>query len=781
MKKIIFILTLIAAFATRLAAQEIVMDYPRLSDRFDTIFVDFKVVDEEGNKVKFGSIDKSHMHLEEIGYNGDEDITLIDVQDIRGYDPDYAANNYSILVIVDQSVSEECFKRQREALSELFQGFPKAEFFVTAMGARRTPTTLISNTYQLISWMDSSFNRPVMEPKFIYKTMASIIEEIVGEDSHDFYHDVEYNPALRDSTKKSVVLLTDGRIMNDQGGYIGGDEFFRIKTALKDGLDLNREVQFNFVYMGENATLESTQKEVQYVLKPGIDEFFQEFDLQALKEHLILRPDPVAMDYRMVILNPEHKLYDGQKITLHAYLEEDGRSAYGAKLFTMGSMIHPIPAKISKTEKVNIWVNCFISGLIIILLLYLIFRIVIPRCKYFVFKKRYVKTFEKANVLPIKARDYVAQKCYFCKDDFVPGDEIVTKCEHTMHYECWKQNGHLCPEYGRECAEGRFYYNEEHPWDKRNAPYYLKNILIGAFLGIIAWSLFKALTNNTMFYDLIGNLITLSGKVGIDASGYVFKDKIHDLLFFGVVVEFCITLIGSWLVERRKKTINRILLILLRGFIGAFAGFIAGFIGGVVAIATGKDYNCFIVDIIAWLLMGISSGFVIAYRTKVNVKRAVIGGGLFAMLGFCVLYLFNFDDSDFSFQYIGLLVSFLCMLAVIIYASGLFSLLAAPEKVSERYFLHIEGTPKVRDVAIYKWMNRIGGYRMVTIGKSETCYIDMYWDDTPGIEGVQGEVYMENDVPYYKNMSSNKAVRLTHGSTFTIGKTLFTYIEKDCI
>ena len=179
--------------------------------------------------------------------------------------------------------------------------------------------------------------------------------------------------------------------------------------------------------------------------------------------------------------------------------------------------------------------------------------------------------------------------------------------------------------------------------------------------------------------------------------------------------------------------------------------------------------------------MGVSSGFIIAYKTKVSVKRAVIGGGLFAMLGFCVLYLFNFDDSDFSFQYIGLLASFLCMLAVIIYASGLFSFLAMPEKVSERYFLHIEGTPKTRDVAIYKWMNLRGGYRMVTIGRSDTCYIDMDWDDTPGIDGVQAEVYMQNDVPYYKMMASNKVVRLSHGTSFTVGKTVFTYLEKDCI
>ena len=780
MKRILFIMTLIAAFATRLAAQDIVMDYPRLSEQLDTIFVDFKVVADSGVKMNLGTVDKSHLSLEEIGYNGDEDITLIDVLDIRGYDPDYAADNYSIIVMLDRSVSQECLEAQRKALNELYLGFPKAHFYVTAMDAKRTPTTAIQNSYQLLSWMDSCFSQPATEPKFIYKALASVIEEINGDNMHDFYPEIEYNPALLDDTKKSLIILTDGKYMDDKGNYIGGEEFFRIKMALINGLDTDRMVQVNYVYFGEDIARDAFQKEVQYVSKPD-DVFYPKFDLQALKEHLILHPDPLAMDYRMVILNPEHKLYDGQKITLHAYLDIDGTEAYGAKLFTMGSMLHPLPIKANKSDYVNIMLRCVALGLFMILLAYLLFRIIVPRVSHLIFRKRYIKTFAKANTLPVKASDYVAQKCYFCKDDFVPGDEIVTKCEHTMHYECWKQNGHQCPEYGRECSEGRFYYNEEHPWDKRNAPHYLKNMLIGAFVGLLVWVLFRGLTHNTLFYEIIGNMVTLSGKVGIDATGAAFVDKIHDLLFFGVVVGFWVTFVGSWLVERRKKTVHRLSVILLRGILGALAGFLAGLIGGVVAIATGKDYNCFIVDIIPWLLIGASLGFIISYKTKVNVKKAVIGGFIFAMVGFCILYLFNFDDSDFSFQYIGLLASFLCMLAVIIFTSGLYSCVSIPEKVSERYFLHIEGTPKTRDVAIYKWMNRRGGYRMVTIGRSETCYIDMDWDDTPGIDGVQAEVYMENDMPYYKMMANNKAVRLSHGTSFTVGKTLFTYLEKDCI
>lgn len=776
---LMLIFTLMFVIAPSLKAQDLVLEYPRLSQDLDTIFVDFKLVDN-GQKMNVGIVDKSAITLEEVGYNGKKDISLVDVLDVRNYDPDYATGNYSMIVLVDRSVTEEKLEAQRNALTELFQGFPKAHFYVTAMDATRTPTATIQNSYQLISWMDSCFRTPSTDQKFIYKALASVIEELSGSEAHDFYPEVPYNPELADKTKKTLLVLTDGVYMNENGEYIGGEEFFRIKMSLINSRGDVAPLQVNYLYFGDDFRRDDFQNEVQYVSKQD-DKFFPKYDFQALKEYLVMRPDPTGMDYRMVILNPSRKLYDGQKIALHAYYEANGVEAYGFKNFTMGSLLHPMAVKTNKSAVVEIWVGCIVSGLVIILLLYLVFRILIPRMKHRKFKRRYVKTFVKANTLPRRASDYVGQKCYYCKDNFVPGDQIVTKCEHTMHYECWKENGHQCPEYGKTCNEGRFFYNEDHPWDKRNVPFYLKSMLAGAFVGLVAWIVFRGTTVNTLFHSLIGDLVALSGKVGIDSSGKAFVDKIHDLLFFCTVVGGIVTFGASWLVERRKKTTPRVLFIVLRAFLGALAGFLAGLVGAMVAMATGKDYNCFIVDIIPWLLMGLFVGFVVSYKTHVSVKRAMVSGCFFAFLGFCLLYMFSFDDSNFEFQNIGLLASFLCMTAVMLFSGGLCAFVAKPDAVSEHYFLQIEGTPKTRDVAIYKWMNRIGGYRVVSIGRSDRCCIDMEWDDTPGIDGAQVEVYIENDQPYYKIMATNQAKPLKHGTSFVVGKTTFTYLEKDCI
>ncbi|MBO4328982.1 MAG: hypothetical protein J5831_06160, partial [Bacteroidales bacterium] len=280
---------------------------------------------------------------------------------------------------------------------------------------------------------------------------------------------------------------------------------------------------------------------------------------------------------------------------------------------------------------------------------------------------------------------------------------------------------------------------------------------------------------------LISDTVTLSKKVGLDASGNVFVDKIHDMLFLGTIVGFIVTLGASWLLERRKKTLKRVGVILLRALGGMLIGFVAFHLGGWIALATGKDYNSFLIDLIPWLLMGAGLGWVIAYRTEVPVKRAMLCGFLFALLGFCILYLFSFDNSNYEFHYIGLLASMLCMVALMVFAGGLYACIALRERVSKRYFLHIDGDLKPRDVAIYKWMNRVGGYRVVTIGRSDRCYIDMDWDPTEGLDGVQAEVYMENDVPYYKILSTNQIIKLTHGTSFRIGRTVFTYLEKDRI
>lgn len=780
MKRIVISGLLLLLAVPWLLAQDLVLDYPKFQPDLDTVYVDFKVVDNR-KKVNLGVINKESLAISETGYNGLDDGTmLVDVQDIRNYDPDYDAGNYSLIVLADRSATDAQLQAQHQAITELFQGFPKAHFYCSAMDSVRTPTTEIKDYYQLNQWLDSCLAVPSTKEKFIYKALASVLEEVSDKDTHDFYPELEYNPNLKNDTKKVIVVLTNGVYKKADGSYIGGEDFFRIKMSLISEQDLRANTQVNYVFLGDHFIEEDFRSEIQYVFKDG-DRYYSEFNYETLKEALVMRPDPKAMDYRMVITNLSQKLYDGQKITLYAYLQQDDVDAMGARSFTKGSLIDPMPVHDNLRRQLLQIAQCLVIALALIGLMFLFFRLLYPRWRHQRFKKHYVKVFDKPNVLPTRASDYVGQKCYYCKEAFHPGDEIVTRCEHTMHYDCWKENGHQCPEFGKECDNGNYFYNEDHRWDHRNAPFFLKWLIAGALAGLVSWLVFRLTVHNNLFSSLISDTVTLSEKVGLDASGNAFVDKIHDMLFLGVIVGFFVTLVASWLLERRKKTAKRVGIIIARSLGGMLVGFLAFLIGGMIALATGKDYNSFLVDLIPWLLMGAGLGLVISYRTAVPIKRAVLCGFLFAMLGFCILYLFSFDNSNYEFHYIGLLASMLCLIGIMVFASGLYACIALREQVSKRYFLHIESNMKPRDVAIYKWMNRVGGYRVVTIGRSDRCYIDMDWDPTEGLDGVQAEVYMENDVPYYKVVGTNQITKLTHGTSFRIGKTVFTYLEKDRI
>ena len=159
-------------------AQDLVLDYPKFQPDLDTVYVDFKVVDN-GKKVQLGVLRKESLSISETGYNGLDDGTLlVDVQDIRNYDPDYDAGNYSMIVLADRCATVTQLQAQHEAITKLYQGFPKAHFYLSAMDAVRTPTTEIKDYYQLNQWLDSCLAIPSSQEKFIYKALASVLEEV---------------------------------------------------------------------------------------------------------------------------------------------------------------------------------------------------------------------------------------------------------------------------------------------------------------------------------------------------------------------------------------------------------------------------------------------------------------------------------------------------------------------------------------------------------------------------------------------------------------------------
>ena len=90
------------------------------------------------------------------------------------------------------------------------------------------------------------------------------------------------------------------------------------------------------------------------------------------------------------------------------------------------------------------------------MLLFLIFQFIVPVLGFRSFRKKYVSEYTGSDMC--LGGMEVADSCYLCKAPFRKGETIVSKCEHTMHFDCWEGNGYRCPEYRARCKTGSYYY-----------------------------------------------------------------------------------------------------------------------------------------------------------------------------------------------------------------------------------------------------------------------------------------------------------------------------------
>ena len=144
-----------------------------------------------------------------------------------------------------------------------------------------------------------------------------------------------------------------------------------------------------------------------------------------------------------------------------------------------------------------------------------------------------------------------------------------------------------------------------------------------------------------------------------------------------------------------------------------------------------------------------------------------------------------------SFLVLGSRLDFrvLLLFSYLIFAIGIAICVAVPINRSNHYFLRVEGPIKTMEVALFKWFDS-SPHQSVTIGKSVNCNLQMSWDLMGEISPIHAEIKsdgkglwlyaVEDGIRLYEgSLKAGQSVRLYHQSQFQIGKTIFTYIEKD--
>lgn len=793
---------LMAGFISAFAQADAEVEFGKVQHKRGGHFVDFKLM-KDGKKMSSYGMKANDCICYEVMGKDTVPMTIDSLINIST--KKMVSDNLTVVILADQGgqLNDAEYRKLLEAMVTFVDALPDyVKVYISMMGNGETGVTMtkqVKGRDDILSFVrsDNVAERDLDAKKYMYGSIISKIQEIGNVPEEDCYYFVDYDTIMphnqelcTDTISDVILFVLSGKIIKDDD-----DNFFRDKNLLTNGyLTIPERLKAIYcIYFGEE-TDRATLGELGYITRTTPDgAFYPSFSVDSVKSVLLGAIDSIAMDYRVYYSVGKKVTYNGQSVELNLDIKK--ANAHGVKKYSFGNTLNPItvsPLEPGKsggnllTKKLLEILYGLLLGVVVIAAAYAIMQFLVPWIQYKIFLKKYVKKFKPSDVQS-EGKNVVLEQCYYCKDNFQEGDTIVTKCHHTVHWECWQENHDRCPEYGlNSCKDGIYFYDRKHLADERNSPYFTSWLLYGLAGGLISWILFKFFSFLPFllkirpcngFLDYLPKL--LANLMHGEETMCTYASKIKPLLLCGLIMGFVITFLFSYLIEFRKKTVKTILMMLARSVGNAFIGCLAFLLGSVVIIAIGKFENCWWIDWLPWLFFGIGITPLICIKSDIGFKQAFLGGLVSAVLSFVAIFGLG------ATPLVG-------ALAFMIYAAGLGASIAVVHYVSENYYLHIEGPTKERDIAIYKWMNVAGGSNHVTIGSSINCVIQMNWDNSDQIQEKQVELYIDNDHPYcmaltdgtiYGNdnrpLKAGDAFMLTHGSHFTIGNTKFTYIEKD--
>lgn len=717
--------------------------------------------------------------------------------ELEGYEnlkiKEIADLDLDILVLVDLTLDSAKVAEQNQAVRSLKKLFALKPFRIAFVEGETVSESMEATDYVLDNYFKA---KP--DNKYLYRSILSKIEEL--DDSTSLYGsggEGHARMAAAAPEQKVLIVLSDGKVY-DRNRPID-PRHFNVQHDITQCSDSFPGLTVFFVNLMGQTEGKSVSASAEPVENPSEASrnflmalcqktngaYLDAFDPNLILNDILKQFDKSYADYRFTLVNPDLKIYRGmeRKLQIGCY-RGDSLIASDYIDYNVGSIYNPVI--INGLTTFQVILQGGILGLLTIFLLYLFFQLILPGIRYLIFKKKYVTKYTGKNM--IYNEIVVSPTCYFCKAPFEEGDEIVVKCPHVLHKSCWDENEYKCPEYGKNCKRGSHYFNMKNMFDPRNASFYLAWILAGAIAGLVAWISFTANAHNSenlLLVKLINALFDLDPNSPQTAA---FMEEYGSpflyLPFYGMNIGFFLTLTLSLLTGHGRWWWKRSLLVFAKSVVGGIFGYLSFFIGCIISISLNFKDNSFLIDWIPWMLSGFAIAFVVAYGTDIKLKKALVGAAISIVFGLGSMYLWSFAYSSQIDTREFLLLSYM------IYCVGFAVSVAVTSPKSERYFLRVEGPIKEMDIAIYKWMNASVLSKRVIIGKSVNCDLQMSWDITSRIAPEQAEVKMINGYPYLialedgvifdkKELKPNLKKRLYHGSKFLIGKTTFTYIEKD--
>jgi len=680
-----------------------------------------------------------------------------------------------MLVLVDLSLPQEQVDIERKAVKEIKGLFGTQSLYVAFMQGEN-----VSETYEASDYViDHYFEHQDPSTIYLYRSVLTKLVEIQDE-----------NTTIGSAHHKVMFIMSGGKTYDNE---IPVDpKHFELQQLLKDKAQTCKGLLQAYYANIPSETMDDQELSIlsdnvtgnnilQYFCKSLGGVYQSNLNCEEMMDDILRDFNIDLSNYKITLEQPSHKVFRGLHVLHIAFYDRKSKDliAKGQTEFSLGSSYNPIIVDdVPMIEFITIGI---VVTLGLLLIVWLVMQFLEPYIRYRLFKRRYVIQYTGSN-MSFEGQP-VSESCYLCKSPFAAGDEIVVRCKHTMHKECWDDNEYRCPEHGRHCKEGSHYYDPQHLLDKRNPLFYMKWVLVAILAGFTSWCLFVS-HDHPFSAQLIEQIHVLFNGNEANKGEFDFNSSLSDLPAFGMAVGFVLTFFLSNFTVRRRQWMYRFLEVLIRGVVASILGSLLCLVGCSISILLHFDYKTVLTEWIPWALL---IGFIIlavTFRTRTTYRRSYI------VIVSCLIAIFTM--LMWGFVYFNTLMDYRLslLLAIIVYAVSIALCIARVTPRSERYFLHVEGAIKEMDVALYKWF-KVSPNQIITIGKSVDCIIQLSWDINGHVAPLHAEITRHIDSLRLKAMEDGvtvdddkplpvgKEVWLYHGRSFTVGNTKFTYIEKD--
>ena len=659
-----------------------------------------------------------------------------------------------LLVLVDRTLPQATLDQLRNQVYEMRTTFNDNNLYVAFMDSSSVSESMAASDYVLEKHFVKSRSKHV----FLYRSMLQKRQEMLQREG-----------CWRDANGLLLLTFSSEKVYHDGSDEPLDPNHFMFQEQLTDVASAQDDTAFVAYFAnpdsGQNADDDYAKNVLRIFCMNTGGQYIDNFNWVSFKRQMYMAFNVDTQDNEFLFENPDNKVYRGdvKRLMVSFYdIKADSLMASFTASINKGEMFDPIIVNGQPFHYIII--QGVVLGLFLMALVYLVIQIIIPFISYLLFRRKYVVKYTGRGMC-FDSKP-VEERCYLCKAPFENGDDIVVKCEHTTHKSCWDENSYHCPEYSDRCKHGSHYYNKHRLLDPRNAPYYLKWLLTAIGASVFAWLLFLMY----VYFDYYSNLYPFA------------HSSVTQPPFLGLSIAFFLTIGLSALALRRGRNLMAVLSVLLRAIIAAAGCYLSFMLVNLIIFIFNINAYSFLINWIPWTLAGFIIAACSTFATSIRHSRWILLASV--LVGFLSMYawntLFCFFEMDFRLY---------TLLSFVIYCVGLALAIAVAAPRSERFFLKVQGSVKDMDVALYKWL-RNNPDRVVTIGKSVDCSLQLSWDIQSGVAPVQAEIRMRKRTPYLIPLEPGvfirgraarvgRRYRLYHGRSFAIGQTTFTYIEKD--